>query len=222
MPRDDVPAHSSSVLSFSSVLRDAFHMQSLSGSASDKQAIKNTDVELNCTAGQAKWLFGILEGKGLDDLAESTMAFSPDEMSLGSLMSSEDATTPSPVVLRHVLRSADFYDLPFFPRLVKEIVYELADRGTTYALSAAAVAIDQRDAKMAKYTIKRMTGLPSPLAFDKLTVQSIGLDVWWCIVDAYRRIVADARTTKRDQRMPVAWSGDALQWASIADAIVFE
>jgi hypothetical protein len=94
-------------------------MQSLSGSASDKQAIKNAEIELNCTAGQAKWLFGMLEGKGLNDLKESTMAFSSIGPSLGSLMSSEDATTPSPIVLRHVLRLADFYDFPFFPRTQK-------------------------------------------------------------------------------------------------------
>ncbi|KAG7531094.1 hypothetical protein FFLO_04588 [Filobasidium floriforme] len=216
------------LLMLSSVLRDAFHMQSLSGGASDKQAIKNAEIELNCTAGQAKWLFGILEGKGLNDLKESTMRFSSVGPSLGSLMSSEDATTPSPIVLRHVLRSADFYDFPFFPRIMKEVLYELADKGTAYALSAAAMAIDQRDLKMARYAIKHMGGLPSPLAFDKLAVQAIGLDVWWCLVDAYRRTIADARTSVRvhydtqTQEVAVPWSGDLTQWTSIANAIVFE
>lgn len=155
------------------------------------------------------------------------MVFSPDETSLGSLTSSEDATTPTPNVLRHVLRSADFYDFPFFPRLMKEILYELADKGTTYALSAASIAIDQRDSMMAKYAIKHMRGLPSPLAFDKLTVQAIGLDVWWCLVDAYRGTIADARTTvqghyHQTHEVAISWIGDSTQWASIANAIVFE
>lgn len=157
-------------------------MQSLSGSASDKQAIKNAEIELNCTAGHAKWLFGILEGKGVKDLETSTMAFSTGVTSLGGLMSSEDDTTPSPIVLRHVLRLADFYDFPFFPRLMKEFLYELAAKGRVYALSAVAIAVDQRNLELVRHAIKRMEGLPSPLGFDRLTVQAIGLDAWWCLV----------------------------------------
>jgi hypothetical protein len=141
-------------------------MQSLSGGASDKQAIKNAEIELNCTAGQAKWLFGILEGKGLDSLVGSTMGFYAGGKPLGSLMSSEDFATPSPIVLRHLLRLADFYDFPFFPRLMREILYELAAKGTAYALSAAAIAVDLRNLELARHAIKRMVGLPSPLVFD--------------------------------------------------------
>jgi hypothetical protein len=179
-------------------------MQSLSGGASGCQATKDAGVELECTLLVAKWVFGVMQGHRLKILANDTLKYKAELFD--SLMSSPDL--PSASLLREVLRWADFYDFPFFPRLLAEILYEMATIGGCYALSALTIAIDLEDLKLAKYATKRCSCVPDPSTFGKNIVHIIGLDAWWCMIIAQRK----ASVTP--------WTGLENQWKSIADRLV--
>jgi hypothetical protein len=65
-----------------------------------------------------------------------------------------------------------------------------------------------------------MAGLPSPLVFDRMTVQAIGLDVWWCLVAAYERAIIGNSSHHPAYQSYQAdeWPGSAAQWRSMAEA----
>lgn len=149
------------LLLLSSVLRNAALMQTLSGGPSGDGAIKNAGFELECTLQVAKWIFGVMLGFRLKALADVTLRYKAELFD--SLMSSPDL--PSPSLLREVLRWADFYDFSFFPRLLAEILYEVATIGGCYALSALTIAIDLEDLRLAKYATKRLSCVPDPSDF---------------------------------------------------------
>lgn len=181
-------------------------MHTLSGGASGSEAIKKAEFELDCTRGVAKWIFGVMDGHHLKALANENLRYKAELFD--SLMSSPDL--PSPSLLREVLRWADFYDFPFFPRLLAEVLYEMATIGGCYALSALTIAIDLEDLKLAKYATRRLSCVPDPLPFGNNIAQIIGLDAWWCMVIAHRK----ASVTP--------WTGSKDQWKSIADQLVLK
>lgn len=172
----------------SPIIRDAMHMQSLANNNPGGRGTLSGKIEINCDLGVAKWLFGIMEEKELKDLCDTSKAVPLEE--LASFLETEEPTIPSPIVLRRVLQTADFYDFPFFPRLMKSLLYQLSDLGAGFALSAATVAVlDLKDTRLAIHAVRNLLDLPKPISFDRDVVKAIGADVWWPLVRAYSEVM---------------------------------
>lgn len=169
--------------------------------SSSGQVPEKIEIKLDCSLSAAKWFFGILEGRKLEELLKET----------GQRDQPFSATLDD---LRQALRLADSYDIPFFSRLLNDFIFshEFRTGGTANPLIAFALGIDLGNVQLARFAVKRMAPLGSPTMFNKLTARALGLDTWWCLVHAYRVVIAKG----------IKWKGDSNDWHEMAHAIFLD
>lgn len=170
----------------SSVLRDAIYMQAVSESNTGDIKAKKLDLQMNCSLGAAKLLFAILAGRDYKSLSSTS---SEEDHELRDLLTKQSSDIPLVPVLREVLAQADFLDIPFVPQLSIELLYSLGRLGKYHSLSTFAIAVELGHIALAKFAVKRMIGLPSPLAFANFTVRKLQLDAWRILIQAYHKVI---------------------------------
>lgn len=216
----------------SSVFRNAIHMQAVSETNTGDIKAKKLDLEMNCSLAAAKLLFAILAGQDYKSLSND----SPDEdQELHDLLTTQSPDMPLVPVFREVLAQADFLDIPFVPQLSIELLYSLGRLGKYHSLSSFTIAVQLGHVALAKFAVKRMAGLPSPLAFEEPTVRNLQSDAWRLLIHAYHKVIGPAQSIVKRQwnnrndkyehvtiEASTAWVGDAAQWKLLSEAIVFK
>lgn len=183
----------------------------------------NVQHTINGSLEGAAWFFGILDGADLDTLTNTDLKMDDKWMRyLGTYMGCHSAGVPSPSPLAEALILADFYDIPFFPRLMIEVLWQLARLGKFYALSSFTVATELGDLDLAKFAVKKMEGLPSPLLFDKDTAEAMGTGAYWCLVAAYSVAINGNDPHGYRRSYGDHWTGSAAQWRAMAEGLRFE
>ncbi|KAG7531095.1 hypothetical protein FFLO_04589 [Filobasidium floriforme] len=168
----------------SPVFRDAFLIDLFSTTLSSntvaetkQEAVeRNKDgrIRIEADALAIRWLFGLLEN------------LKPAEIDDSYKVTPETRTPPSPVPLLEAVSLADQFDIPFYPALLDNALWDVSRTSPQLAITVYTVAYVLNDVVLAREAVQRMSPLVNPSLWDLQTAKLMLWQPWWSLCAAFR------------------------------------